>query len=64
MAANDPTFISDKQAGQRLGVSRQTIWRWHREDPQFPRFIKLGPGVSRLRLSDLCAWEQSRAEVS
>lgn len=58
------TFLSDEQLGERYGVSRVSIWRWHRERPEFPRVIKLTPGCARWRLSEIEAWESSRALVA
>jgi predicted DNA-binding transcriptional regulator AlpA len=45
----------------RCRVSKETIWRWHRDDPTFPRAVKLGPGATRWRLDEIEAWEKSRA---
>lgn len=51
------TFLTDQQVAERYGVSRFTIWRWHRTNPDFPRVTKLGPAASRWRLEDLEQWE-------
>lgn len=58
------TFLSDRQTGERYGVSRITIWRWRRSDPSFPQPITLSPGCVRWRLSDLEAWETAKAAAS
>ena len=58
------TYISDKQIAVRWDCSRTTVWRRHRNDPEFPRFVRLSPGVSRVRLSELEAYEQAKAEQS
>jgi predicted DNA-binding transcriptional regulator AlpA len=50
-------YLSDAQIAARYGVSRQTVWRWTSNDPQFPTPIKLSAGCTRWRLSDLEAWE-------
>ncbi|MAU53197.1 MAG: AlpA family transcriptional regulator [Roseovarius sp.] len=55
-------YLSDEQLGERYGVNRVSIWRWHRERPDFPRVIKLTPGCARWRLSEIEAWEASKAE--
>lgn len=57
------TFLSDNDLAKRYGVSRQTVWRWHRDQPDFPRVVKLTPGCARWRLSEIEAWEKARAEV-
>ena len=56
-------FLSDKQVGQRYGVDRAAIWRWRKVDPDFPEPLKLTPGTTRWRLSDLETWEESRAKA-
>jgi len=55
------TYLSDLDLGKRFGVSRQTVWRWHRERPEFPRAVKLSPGCTRWRLSEIAAWESQKA---
>ncbi|WP_368372980.1 helix-turn-helix transcriptional regulator [Roseovarius sp. THAF8] len=55
------TYLSDKQAAARYAVDRAAIWRWCKADPDFPTPVKLTPGTTRWRLSDLEAWEALRA---
>lgn len=55
-------FLSDNQTGERYGVGRCTIWRWVNE-VGFPAPVKLSPGCTRWRLSDLEAWEDKKAEA-
>lgn len=55
-------YLTDKQIAERYGVSRQTVWRWVQND-QFPKNVKLSPGSTRWKLSDLEAWEAEK-EVS
>jgi prophage regulatory protein len=57
-------YLSDRQVGQRYGVSRLTIWRWHRENDQFPRALKLSQRTTRWRLADLIAWETAGSPSS
>ena len=45
-------YLSVAQVAARYGVSTDTIWRWTREG-NFPKRFKLGPNISRWRLSDL-----------
>ena len=40
-------YLSDQQLAERLSVSRQTIWRWLRADPLFPRPHKFSAGCTR-----------------
>lgn len=57
MQAN--TYLSDKQVAARFGVARATPWRWV-ERGTFPAPIKLTPGCTRWRLSDVEAWEMAK----
>lgn len=57
-------YLSDNKLAERFGVHRTTIWRWHRDHPDFPRFVKLSPGCVRWRLSEIEAWAQSKAEAA
>ncbi|WP_394153370.1 helix-turn-helix transcriptional regulator [Loktanella salsilacus] len=58
------TYLADKTLAERYGVSRNTVWRWHRERPDFPRAVRLSQNCTRWRLSDIAAWEASKAEVA
>jgi predicted DNA-binding transcriptional regulator AlpA len=53
-------FLTDKQLGARWSVTRQTIWKWLREDVTFPRPARLSSGTTRWRLDDVESWESSR----
>lgn len=54
-------FLSDQQLADRFAVSRVTVWRWARNDAAFPQPLKLSPGCSRWRLTDIERWEDQRA---
>ena len=54
------TYISDHQVASRYGVSRATIWRWVESNPEFPKPVKLSPGTTRWKLSDLVRFEAQR----
>ena len=53
-------YLKDTELAARFRVKRQSVWRWVRSDG-FPAPVKLSPGCSRWRLSDVEAWEQSKA---
>lgn len=57
-------YLSDKQVAERYGVTVPTVWRWHKSDPAFPRAIKLSTGTTRWKLSEIEAWEKSRATAA
>lgn len=46
-----------------LSVNRSTIWRWVKEDPNFPNPIKLGPKVTVWDGCQIQDWLQSRGGV-
>lgn len=52
-------FIADTALASRYEVSRATPWRWAKQG-KFPQPVKLSPGCTRWRLSDVEAWEASR----
>ena len=45
-------FLTVEQVASRYSVSTDSIWRWTRLN-FFPKPVKLGPGTTRWRLSDL-----------
>ena len=55
-------FLADKQIAARYGVTRQAIWGWTRDDPTFPKPIKLSPGCTRWKLAEIEAWEAAKAD--
>jgi prophage regulatory protein len=49
-------YLTVDQVAERLGVSTDSIWRWKRAD-KFPKAVRVGPGSTRWRLSDIVAYE-------
>lgn len=56
------TFLNDLQVSARYGVNRATPWRWAKARTDFPKPICLSPGCTRWKLSEIEAWEKSKAE--
>ncbi len=56
------TYLSDRNLSARFGVHRMTPWRWLKSDPAFPKPVKLTPGCTRWRLSEIEAWESAKSE--
>ncbi|WP_432640113.1 helix-turn-helix transcriptional regulator [Albidovulum sp.] len=56
------TYLPDTQVAARYGVHRTTPWRWDKTDPTFPKPVRLSPGCTRWKLSELEAWENSRSK--
>lgn len=50
-------FLADIDVAQRYGVVRQTVWRWAKTHPTFPRPLNISPGTSRWKLSELVQFE-------
>lgn len=50
-------YLSDRDLAHRFSVSRSTIWRWAASRPGFPDPVRLSPGCSRWRLSEIELWE-------
>ena len=59
MHNSENIFLSVDQVAERFAVSRDSIYRWKRNG-DFPKAVKLGPGTTRWRLSDLEDWEKTR----
>lgn len=60
----DALYMSDVQVSTRYDVHRSTPWNWLKKDPTFPKPISLSPGYRRWRVSDLEAWERSKATIA
>ena len=56
-------YLSDRQVAARFDITKATVWRWHDKNPNFPRRIKLSPGASRWKLSDLVLFEAKMQEA-
>jgi prophage regulatory protein len=57
------TYLTDVKLAQRYGVHRTTPWRWVKSDPSFPKPIVLTAGCTRWKLSDIEAWEKTKADA-
>ena len=54
--------VRPRQARSLLGnISNTTLWRWVRENDEFPRPIKLSCRVTVFRLDELMAWRDKQA---
>jgi predicted DNA-binding transcriptional regulator AlpA len=59
-----PMLLTAKGIAFETGTSISTIWRWHAEDPTFPRAIKLGTGCTRWQRAEVEAWIASKADAA
>jgi len=53
-------LLRPKEAAKKLGVSRQSLWRWCRDIPDFPKPVKLAPGTTAFMESELEKFIRSR----
>ncbi|MTH77165.1 helix-turn-helix transcriptional regulator [Paracoccus aestuariivivens] len=51
-------YLTVEQVARRLNVSTDSIYRWKRNG-DFPTAVKIGPGCTRWRLSDIEAHENT-----
>ena len=58
------TFLTDRQIGARYAVHHLTPRRWAKTDPTFPKPIRLTPGCTRWKLTDIEAWEAAKSNGS
>ena len=59
MTAPTETYLKVEQVAARFGVSVDSIWRWKRNG-DVPQAVRLGPGATRWKLTDIEAWEACR----
>ena len=58
-------MVRPVQARALLGnIANTTLWRWVRENDQFPRPIRLSPRVTVFNLHELIAWRDKQSEVA
>lgn len=53
------TYIDDRALAARYAVSRATVWRWVKTE-RLPKPIRLSPGCTRWRLSEVEDWERQQ----
>ncbi|WP_157739042.1 AlpA family transcriptional regulator [Labrenzia sp. VG12] len=56
----DAVYLSDKQVAKRISISKATVWRWAKSNPDFPKPIVFSKGVTRWSLDDLLVFEARR----
>ncbi|UTV81824.1 hypothetical protein MQE22_04135 [Acidithiobacillus sp. YTS05] len=56
---DEEPLLTSAMAAAFLGISPSTLWKWNKEDPDFPQPVRWAPhgrAVSRWRQADLAAW--------
>lgn len=51
-----------KQLAEMSGIGLSTIWRWSKDDPDFPELISLSPAVTVVREQDWLEYIEKKAQ--
>jgi predicted DNA-binding transcriptional regulator AlpA len=57
-------YIRVKQLAPELAVSEPTIWRWLKQNPDFPKPLKLSNRVTAWKVSDVRAWLEAKENAN
>lgn len=60
MIKRNPDLLRPQEAASFLGIAENTLYRWKRRYPDFPKTIKASERLCYYRKSDLDAWLVSR----
>lgn len=61
---NQKIYLSGKEVKARYGIGNTTLYDWVKKT-DFPSPYKMGPKLSRWKLSELEAWEEkSKGDVA
>lgn len=61
VASQPDALLTLRTAAALSGLSEPTLYRRSKDDPGFPRFVRLGARCTRIRAGDLMAWLASKA---
>lgn len=56
-------YLSVQDVARRYAISIQTVWRHTKQNPGFPKPIKILNGTTRWRMSDILSFELARQEA-
>lgn len=56
-------YLSVQDVARRYAISIQTVWRHTKQNPAFPKPIKILNGTTRWRMSDILSFELARQEA-
>lgn len=56
-------YLSVQAVARRYSISIQTVWRHTKQNPAFPKPIKILNGTTRWRMSDILSFEVARQEA-
>jgi len=60
VAAELSSYIRIKAVSELTSMSRTTIWRKAKTEPDFPKPIKLSAGITVFKREDVLAWLESK----
>lgn len=58
MTSQEAKYLSVDNVAVRIGVSRETIYRWKKEG-DLPKAFKMSGGTTRWKISDIEEWERT-----
>jgi prophage regulatory protein len=56
-------LLRPKEVAERIGASRQSVWRWSKEDPTFPRPVRMGKNATAFIQEEIDEWIISKQEA-
>ena len=62
-AQAEECYLSVQAVARRYSISIQTVWRHTKQNPAFPKPIKILNGTTRWRMSDILSFEVARQEA-
>jgi predicted DNA-binding transcriptional regulator AlpA len=57
-------YIRVTKLAPELDVSVPTVWRWAKENPLFPKPVRLSARVTAWKVSEVQAWLDAKAKES
>ena len=52
-------MVDVKEAAAMLSIGESTVWKKVKEDPSFPRPVRLSPKCTRFKVDDIRKWVKS-----
>ena len=53
-----------RAVAERIGISTPTVWRWAKNDPNFPQAIKISAGITGWVAGEIDAYLERRIAAS
>ena len=62
VASQPDALLTLRTVSALSGMSEPTLYRRAKDDPTFPRMVRIGQRCTRIRAGDLIAWLQAQAK--